>query len=534
MQSCRLTALIGTLALASTLLAQTPPGAKPAPTPAPHPPAPATTARPADRRLRFRITVSRGIADSPVRGRLLVLMSRNEPKGKYLEPGFGKETESVWIAARDISATRPGEAIDLDPNQTAFPGPFSKAHSGDYWVMAFLDHDNNAAYNFFTAGDLVMKPVKLPRLIPATAGLVSLTLDQKIPEPPAAKAPPGTEPLDFVSPSLSAFWGREIHMRGWVVVPPSYAQSNTPFPVVYWTHGYGARLKDLAHVAQKITDKTAAHHYPEMIWVVLDESLPSGTHEFADSVNNGPWGKALTEELIPALESRYRMDARPSGRFLTGHSSGGWATMWLQVAYPKIFGGTWSTSPDPTDFHSFTGPDLVSSPPQNFFHQADGHPWMLVRMNNVEVEGLAQYAKQESVIGPVGGQIASFEWVFSPRCPDGRPCPLFDRVTGDVDPAIARYWEEHYDIAGLLERHWPEIGSDLRGKIHLTVGTWDTFHLDQPARKLQAVLEKLGAQAHFTFVPERDHMNLYAGGLDEQIAREMYQVARPQASPPTP
>jgi hypothetical protein len=321
-------------------------------------------------------------------------------------------------------------------------------------------------------------------------------------------------------------------MRGWIVLPPSYRKNNEHFPVVYWTHGFGARLDDLLHVADKIKDKTAAQKYPEMIWVVLDESLPSGTHEFADSVNNGPWGKALTEELIPYLESHYRMDGRSSGRFLTGHSSGGWATMWLQVRYPTIFGGTWSTSPDPTDFHSFTGPDLVSSPLQNFYRDPNGHPWPLVRIDDVNVETLEEYARQEAVVGQVGGQIASFEWVFSPRCRDGRPCPLFDRVTGDVHPEIAKYWEEHYDIAHLVQVRWPEIGPDLKGKIHLIVGTWDTFHLDEPARKFQAVLDSLGADAHFTFIPRRDHFNLYEGGVDEQIAREMYQVARP-GSPAT-
>jgi hypothetical protein len=456
-------------------------------------------------------------------------MSTHAPTHDYLEPPYGKATKSVWIAARDIPTTKPGETVELDPNQVAFPAPFSKAPAGDYWVMAMLDHDNNAAYRFLTPGDLVMKATKISALRPATAGIVKLTLDQKIPEKPAPQVPEGVEALDFISPSLTAFWGRGTHLRGWVVLPPSYNQGSDRYPVVYWTHGYGARLEDLVHIAGKIKDKTAAKKYPEMIWVVLDESLPSGTHEFADSVNNGPCGKALTEELIPSLESQYRMDGRASGRFLTGHSSGGWATMWLQVRYPKIFGGTWSTSPDPTDLRSFAGPDLASTPPQNFFHAPDGHAWPLVRINNVNVESLQEYAQQEAVIGSVGGQMASFEWVFSPRCSNGRPCQLFDRVTGEVNPDVSKYWEEHYDIAHLLQTQWPEIGPDLKGKIHLFVGTWDTFHLDEPARKLQGVLESLGADAHFTFIPERDHFNLYQGELDEKIAQEMYRVARSEA-----
>ena len=82
--------------------------------------------------------------------------------------------------------------------------------------------------------------------------------------------------------------------------------------------------------------------------------------EFADSVNNGPWGLALVTEVIPALEARYRMDARPSGRFLTGHSSGGWFALWAIVRYPALFGGSWPTSPDPVDFRNFLGVDLGS------------------------------------------------------------------------------------------------------------------------------------------------------------------------------
>ena len=485
------------------------------------------TARPFDRRLKFRVTISPNAIDVPVRGRLLVLMSRTAPQRDYLEPSYGRETESVWIAARDIPTTRPGGTVELDPDQVAFPHPLSNAPAGDYWVMAMLDRSNDAAYRFLTAGNLVMKAIKISALRPAMAGAVKLVLDRRIPDSPPPAIPEGVEALDFASPSLTAFWGREIHMRGWIVLPPSYNRGSEHFPVVYYTHGFGARLDDLVGVATKIQDKTAAKKYPEMIWVVLDESLPSGTHEFADSVNNGPWGKALTEELIPYLESRYRMDAHTNGRFLTGHSSGGWATMWLQTRYPKVFGGTWSTAPDPTDFHSFTGPDLVSTPPQNFYRAATGHPWPLVRIDNVDVESLAQYAKQEAVIGPVGGQMASFEWVFSPRCPDGRPCQIFDRVTGDVNAQVAKYWEEHYDIAHLVQSRWSEIGPDLKGKIHLIVGTWDTFHLDEPAHKLQAVLDSLNADAHFTFIPERNHMNLYEGELDEKIAQEMYQVARP-------
>ena len=141
-------------------------------------------------------------------------------------------------------------------------------------------------------------------------------------------------------------------------------------------------------------DMMAKGEMPPMIWVFLDHSSATGTHEFADSVNNGPWGKALTRELIPRLEKSYRMDGRASGRFLTGHSSGGWSTLWLQTRYPKLFGGTWSTSPDSSDFHDFTGVDLYAAG-ANMYRKADDSPYPLVR-DKGQVKGtMEQFAGLE-------------------------------------------------------------------------------------------------------------------------------------------
>jgi hypothetical protein len=270
-----------------------------------------------------------------------------------------------------------------------------------------------------------------------------------------------------------------------------------------------------------------------MIWVMLDESLPTGTHEFADSVNDGPWGTALTTEFIPYLESKYRMDARPSGRFLQGHSSGGWATLQLQVNYPRIFGGTWSTSPDPSDFHDFTGIDLYA-PNANVYHRPDGTPYPLVREHGHVIATFEQFAKLEEVLGSYGGQIASFEWVFSPRGADGKPEKMFDRATGDVNPAVVGYWRDHYDLAHIVATDWAQRGPYLMGKIHLIVGTADTFYLNGAARKFEAVLDSLHADPHFTYRTNRTHFDLYEESGDrmamfDQIAAEMYAVARPDS-----
>jgi len=74
----------------------------------------------------------------------------------------------------------------------------------------------------------------------------------------------------------------------------------------------------------------------------------------------------------------------------------------------------------------------------------------------------------------------------------------------------------------------------LKGKIHLFVGTDDTFYLDGAAHRLQSTLDQLGGDAQFTFLPDRSHFNVYLQGDDrfalfDRISAEMYRVARPDS-----
>jgi hypothetical protein len=172
-----------------------------------------------------------------------------------------------------------------------------------------LDVHHSYNYDGRSAGDLVSVPtvIDLPIAGPSAP---SLTLSEALPEPPdpLAQNPEvnaAVKPIDLVSPSLTSFWGREIHMRGWVLLPPGYASHpGDRYPTVYFTHGFGGTLSGLrARYAPILYDRMKQGKMPEMIWVLLDESSPTGTHEFADGVNNGPWGTALTTELIPSLES---------------------------------------------------------------------------------------------------------------------------------------------------------------------------------------------------------------------------------------
>jgi S-formylglutathione hydrolase FrmB len=523
--------------------------------------APASSAPLAPHRV-FRVTLD-GASTQPVSGRLLVFAI--PVKEAAAEAKDGKVTEvdtnpfrptQTTVAAMEVHDLAPGASVLIDADALAFPESFSKLDAGDYDMQAVLDVNHDYNYSGRGAGDLVSDVTEVP--FGEDASVPTLRLTRALtttwqpwtipPWEPASKhvklakamraAQAHSQPLDFTSPALTAFWGRPIHVKGWVLLPPGYDKdASAHYPTVYFTHGFGGNLAYLTSKAAAVWNATADGKMPPMIWVFLDESSPTGTHEFADSVNNGPWGTALTTEVIPYLESHYRMDAKASGRFLTGHSSGGWATLWLQVRYPKIFGGTWSTSPDPSDFHNFTGADLYA-PNANVYTKPDGSPNPLVRDKGKVIATYKQFAQLERVLGPYGGQMASFDWVFSPRGPDGRPEQMFDRLTGKVDPEVVAYWRDHYDIAYRIETQWPQLKPDLDGKIHVIVGTADTFYLNESAELLKAVLQKVGAHAEVQFLPSKTHGDLYSKGkdqnwLEKQIAWAMYHVARPDAKIPT-
>ncbi len=452
----------------------------------------------------------------------------------------------VSVAAIELAHLAPGKAVSIDTDAIAFPSAFSALPDGEYIVQAVLDVNHDYNYGGRGAGDIVSDavPVRfakrkalptlaLTRVLPADAD--PWVLPEQAPQAlrdgaPMAKA--STTRIDVESRALTAFSGRPTALRGWVLTPPGYAKNpKRRYPTVYVTHGFGGTQDGLVGNVIGADMMMRSGKGPEMIYVFLDQSTATGTHEFADSVNNGPWGTALTTELIPSLEKQYRMDAKPSGRFLTGHSSGGWATLWLQVTYPKIFGGTWSTAPDSSDFRDFTGPDIYA-PDANVYRKPDGTPWPLVRDKGEVKATFEQFAKLERVLGEYGGQMGSFDAVFSPRGADGRPLRMFDRDTGDVDPTVAAYWREHYDIAHRLHSDWPRLKRDLDGKLHVIVGDADTFYLDGAARRLKSVLDGLGAKSDVRFLPGKTHFDLYRDGDDRgalavKIANEMFAVARP-------
>ena len=344
-----------------------------------------------------------------------------------------------------------------------------------------------------------------------TASLCSVLLCNSLLAQPERRRP-RTIPADteytklftLRSKLLSDFWGREQRIEAGVVLPPGWTPQQK-LPVAYDIHGFGGSHRVAWRSERRLHDHIEEGEVPAMIWVFLNAQFSLGHHEFADSVNNGPWGQALTEEFIPALETAFGAFGAPAGRFLTGHSSGGWSSLWLQVTYPDFFNGTWSTAPDSVDFRDFTGVDIYRF--ENAFQDPEGNEIMLMRQNGKFVRSIREYVEGEVSRREYGGQFASFDAVFSPRGEDGRPMRMIDRETGRIDRAVAAAWRK-YDIGLILRENWETLGPRLKGKLHVWCGTEDTFRLEGACRLLQTDLRLLESDAEVLLVEGRHHGSL--------------------------
>lgn len=462
--------------------------------------------------LAFHLTFDPAIHERPFTGRVYVLLSKTDLR---LLPSGPNWFRPEPFFALDVKDWRPGQALVLDGRALGYPSPLARLPKGTYTIHAVMDLDQGARSFSAAAGNVHNKPTRR-ELDPATTGPVPLHLDQAHQD----KVFRGTERVRLVSIKsnlLSSFYGRPTYLHAGVVLPASYGQhTEKRYPVVYEVPGFGGNhFMAFSRAERNATDLGSG---VEALWVVLGPDCRTGHHVFADSDNNGPCGRALVEELIPAVESRYRTVGNGQGRVVTGHSSGGWSSLWLQVAYPEVFAGTWSTAPDPVDFRDFQRIDLYR-PGANMFTDEAGKPRPIARSGNKPSLWYKGFSDMEEVMGH-GGQLASFEAVFSPKGTDGRPRKLWDRATGAVDPEVAHAWQR-YDIRLVMERNWKALAPKLAGKLHVYTGGEDTFYLEGAVALLKESLSRLGSDAVVEIVPGKDHGNLIDKPMRERISREM-------------
>jgi hypothetical protein len=463
----------------------------------------------AEDKWTFRVRFSETVRAEPYSGRVyLFVADRGEPREgpDWFQP--------QPLIAREIEGLRPGEAAEIEiPGGDAltFPREVNAQLLAGRRVQAVMRFNPWEREVGTGAGNGYGPVVTLP----TTPGVVDLMVDRLV-EPTRLEDNRWCRLFRVRSRLLSDFHGRRVDLQAVVHLPASYeSQPGRRFPVIFEIPGFGGALR---HFWRKEPYRSGVENGAEFIHVMLDGHGPLGHHEFADSDNNGPYGRALIEEFLPAFEREYRTVAAAHGRLLTGHSSGGWSSLWLQVTYPDVFGGTWSTAPDPVDFRDFQKINVYAAD-ENMFRDGERNRRPLARFDGQPVLWYDDFCRMEDVIGP-GGQLHSFEAAFSPRGDDGRPLLLWNRETGAIDPAVAEAWKR-YDIRLLLEENWQTLEPKLAGKIHVFMGSQDTFYLDGATVLLKESLERLGSDAVVEIHQGRDHSTLMTRELRSRIAREM-------------
>ncbi len=465
--------------------------------------------------LSLSVILDPKIARSSMSGRMFLVLAKSESKGITPEPRWVDPDPFFGL---DVLNLKPGEPILIDNKWQGFPlENIGKIPPGSYWASAILDLNKASRKIFSSEGNYFSKCVKV-EVGGKNQTPTNLVLDQVFHEPQF----PETELVKLAqmeSKLLSKFHGRKIMLRAGVALPQSYNNNkDRKYPGIYEVPGFGGN--HFAALSSPARGKTMVET-EEVIHIMLDPDCPLGHHVFADSANNGPWGKALTEEFIPFLEKEFRLIPQSWARLVTGHSSGGWSSLWLQVKYPNVFGGVWSTAPDPVDFRDFQKINLYASN-QNMFKDEKGQDRPIGRKGDTPFLFYKPFSDMESVMGR-GGQLGSFEAVFSEKDSQGNPKKLWDRKTGVVDNSTSENWKK-YDIRLLVENNKDALFGKLKGKIHVYMGDKDTFYLEGATRLLGDTLKKLGSDATVVLFAGKDHSSLLDAELRTRINKEMAQA----------
>jgi len=446
---------------------------------------------------RFEVTTKQGLAASPEDGRLFVILARtNTPEPRLTLDRTGLNAPQVL--ARDLNGFGTGVAAVVDASAFSFPiTNLAAVPAGDYFVQALFD-SNTDLHLRDAPGNLYSKPQRI-HLNPAQGGDWKLELTKQV---PPEQLPAETAQIKFLklqSKLLSDFYGRPIFLRAGIVLPRDYEREpSRRYPL--WVRIGGLDTRYTA-VLESLNKESAfgkvwqADDTPRLILLQLDGAGPNGDPYYVNSANNGPFGDALVQELIPAVEARFRAIGQPRARFLSGVSTGGWVSFALQVFYPDFFNGTWSSCPDPVDFRALELVNIYRD--ENAYVNQYGYERPSERNLNGDVKlTMRREVGVENMLGRgnsytrSGEQWGDWNAVFGPRGADGLPVPLWDPQSGKINHAIAEQWKQ-YDLRRVLERDWKTLGPKLRGKLHIAAGEADNYFLNNAVH----LLDKFLAQA---------------------------------------
>jgi hypothetical protein len=470
--------------------------------------------------MRVRISFPASVRGEAVTGRVYVALNRLDAPatgrggggpiqqaGPTGAPLFGLNVENL----------KPGSIAEIDG--TVFGHPVVSLNDipkGEYLVQAFvnvytkferadghtvwLHMDQWEGQNWRRSpGNLFSTPKKVvfdPRAKDAKARLIDLVCDQVNPPIPDQPDTEYVKRVKFKSAILSKWWGQPIYLGATVLLPKEYEKHpDVKYPVNYSQGHFSTRAPGGFGSGGAFDTLWLAEDTPRFLYVTFQHPSPYYDDSYAvNSANNGPYGDAVIQELIAAVEERFRVIREPWARKLSGGSTGGWEALALQIFHPDFFGGTWASCPDSVDFRAHQIVNIYSDDNAYFVDRG----WTKVeRPNQRTPDGaITSMMKDENWFELVsgdksrsGGQWDIWEATFSPTGPDGYPAPIWDKRTGKVDKQVAAYWKEHYDLRAILERDWKTLGPQLVGKLHIYVGDDDSFYLDNGVELMEKFLE---------------------------------------------
>jgi hypothetical protein len=475
---------------------------------------------------RITVTFPAARSSAPIDGRVLIYISADTTG----EPRFqvSDAVTTGQVTGVDVDGWRPGTPTVVDGNAFGYPlASLRDLKPGRYRVQALVNryetfrrsdgHTVKLPPDQWEGQQLTRKPGNLyskPANVTVSANSrITLELTEEIP-PVADFARQETKYVKYFrmrSERLSQFWGRDMYLGAWVLLPEGFdAHPDARYPLVvnhghfpsgvdgfretppdanlapdYSTRfnlaGYNRIQQELAHQLYK--DWTGPG-FPRVLLVQIQHATPYYDDSYAvNSANNGPYGDAINYELIPEIERRYRGIGQGWARFTYGGSTGGWEAMAVQMFYPDFFNGAWIACPDPIDFRHYTVVDIYKD--RNAYYtegpfRRTPRPGQRNYLGHVSVT-LEQTNLRELALGTrgrSGDQWDVWESVYSPVGADGYPKPLWDKRTGVIDSTVAAHWRENWDLSYILRRDWATLGPKLRGKLRLYVGDMDNYYLN--------------------------------------------------------
>jgi len=440
----------------------------------------------------FTVRLAEGVEPAARSGRILLFFvdvdDRRVGRSMPIEAPFYESPQPIAsIAVRNLL---PGDEIVIDGSAVAWPVPVTELE-GRFRIQAVF-RCNPQERSHKSWGN-PRSGAQIVDLVPGEASSVTLTLDA-VESKPKLEESENLRWVELRSELVSRARGHDVTLRAGVALPPGYHDINhrrREWPVVYVVPGFGGRHEGARRWADTLHTPSADEFAPSAIYVVLDPESPLGHHGFADSEGHGPYGTALVTELIPHIEERFRIVARPEARIITGHSSGGWSSLWLALHHPDVFGACWSSAPDPVDFTAFQLGNLYED--ENLFTNEAGHEIPSYRLPlSPDLDRILMTVRQEVGMeramapdGRSGEQWGTWMALFSTVNPRTRaPLWVADPESGVIDRnVVERDWSRR-DIGRLVEADWPRF-RDALSRVRLACGLRDSYYLENAVLALR-------------------------------------------------